>query len=181
MTCDNHVGKAFSGDAAVSKTAERGSIPRADAKDATQGATALHNLPSPPAVSPSLGTAGFFRKAIILSWPPAALSPNAKRRGHWRAYAPVTKAYRHDCAVDALAQGLRACPDVPLHLSLTFCPPDNRKRDLDGMLGAFKAGLDGLSDVLGVDDSRWSLSIRKGEKAKGGLVLVTITTAGASE
>ncbi|MBQ2263236.1 MAG: hypothetical protein II336_17980 [Loktanella sp.] len=62
-----------------------------------------------------------------------------------------------------------------MHLSLTFCPPDNRRRDLDGMLGAFKAGLDALSDVMGVDDSRWALSIRKGAKAMRGLVLVSIT------
>lgn len=113
-------------------------------------------------------------QTVTLPWPPSCLTPNAKRRKHWRAYAPATKAYRELCAWEAKAAGLKRRNDPALHLSITFLPPCNRKRDLDGMLGAFKAGLDGLSDALGVDDSKWSLSIRKGEKTKGGAVIVQI-------
>ena len=61
-----------------------------------------------------------------------------------------------------------------LHLRITFHPPDNRRRDLDGMLSAIKSGLDGLSDALGVDDSKWALTIRKGEKRQGGDVMVEV-------
>lgn len=46
MTRPHHVGKALSGDAAVSKTAERGSIPRADAKSPAHVASlAARQLP----------------------------------------------------------------------------------------------------------------------------------------
>jgi crossover junction endodeoxyribonuclease RusA len=46
---------------------------------------------------------------------------------------------------------------------------------MDGMLGQFKAGLDGLSDALGVDDSGWSLSIARGDKVPGGQIIVEIS------
>ena len=39
---------------------------------------------------------------------------------------------------------------------------------------AGQAGLDGLADVLGVDDSKWSLSIARGDRT-GGSVVVHIT------
>ena len=116
--------------------------------------------------------------SIKLAWPPSILSPNAKRRSHWRKYAPATKAYRQACAWEAIAQGVRKVTASALHLSITFCPPDARRRDLDGMLGSIKAGLDGLADAMGVDDSAWSLSIRKGDPVKGGAVLVTISRRG---
>jgi crossover junction endodeoxyribonuclease RusA len=61
-----------------------------------------------------------------------------------------------------------------MDVALTFMPPDRRRRDLDGMLGAFKAGLDSLSDVLGVDDSNFRLSLKKGDVIKGGAVVATI-------
>lgn len=114
---------------------------------------------------------------IVLPWPPSCLSPNQKRKSHWRKYAPATKAYRETCGWEAKAQGATRRNDPALHLSITFLPPDARHRDLDGMLGAFKAGLDGISDVLGVDDSKWSMSIRKGEKTKGGAVVVDLDFA----
>lgn len=63
-----------------------------------------------------------------------------------------------------------------LHLSLTFYPPTRRSYDLDNLLARCKAGLDGLADVVGVDDSRWTLEISKNsEPTKDGLVHVTIT------
>lgn len=114
---------------------------------------------------------------VTLPWPPSVLTPNQKRKSHWRKYAPATKAYRAECGWLAKAQGVTKRDDATLSLSITFLPPDNRARDLDGMLGAFKAGLDGLSDVLGVDDSKWSLTIRKGEKTQGGAVVVAIGVA----
>lgn len=61
-----------------------------------------------------------------------------------------------------------------LHLAIEFCPPDNRRRDLDNMLASCKACLDGLSDALGVDDSQWTLTLLRGPKAKGGAVNITV-------
>lgn len=61
-----------------------------------------------------------------------------------------------------------------LHLTLTFYAPTRRAFDLDNALARCKAGLDGLADVLGVDDSRWSLTIRKGDTV-GGFVRVEVS------
>jgi crossover junction endodeoxyribonuclease RusA len=60
-----------------------------------------------------------------------------------------------------------------LHLTLTFYAPTRRAFDLDNALARIKSGLDGLADVLGVDDSRWSLTIKKGDKV-GGFVRVEV-------
>lgn len=60
-------------------------------------------------------------------------------------------------------------------LNITFNPPDRRRRDLDNMLAACKAYLDGISDALGVDDSNFKLTIQKGEVVKGGQVVVEVS------
>ena len=43
------------------------------------------------------------------------------------------------------------------------------------MLASIKSGLDGISQAIGVDDSKWSLTITKGDPIKGGQVVVDIT------
>lgn len=59
-------------------------------------------------------------------------------------------------------------------LSLTFCPPDRRKRDDDNLVAAFKAGRDGIAQAMGIDDHRLSLLVKIGEPVEGGAVLVSI-------
>lgn len=117
------------------------------------------------------------RMNLTLPWPPSCLWPNAKRRSHWSKYAGPTKAYQKTCWALALAAGAARRNDPAPHLSLTFNPPDRRSRDLDGMLGAFKTGLDGIANALRVDDSAFSLSLRKGEIVKGGAVCVVVGVA----
>lgn len=109
--------------------------------------------------------------SIVLPWPPKELSPNA--RGHWSKLAKAKKAYRAACAWQATAQGAKKMQAESLHLTLTFYPPTRRAFDLDNALARCKAGLDGLCDVLGVDDSKWSLTIRKAETT-GGFVKVEV-------
>lgn len=111
---------------------------------------------------------------LTLPWPPTALSPNA--RTHWAKLARAKKEYRAACAWTAKAQGARRIKADKLHLSLTFYPPTRRAYDLDNALARMKAGLDGLADVLGVDDSRWSLSIARAD-AVGGYVQVLACAA----
>ena len=108
---------------------------------------------------------------VILPWPPKELSPNF--RGHWAKLARAKKAYRLACAWQAKAQGAGRIEADKLHLSLTFYPPTRRAYDLDNALARMKAGLDGLADVLGVDDSQWSLSIAKADEI-GGMVKVLV-------
>jgi len=105
---------------------------------------------------------------ITLPWPPAKLSPNA--RTHWAVKAKVFKQYKFQCAM--LLSIHRSILKGRDSFALQFCPPDARRRDLDNMLAAFKAGIDALSDVTGVDDSKFSLALGKGEPVKGGAVQV---------
>lgn len=110
---------------------------------------------------------------VLLPWPPRELSPNA--RVHWARKAKIAKAYRGQAwalAVDAW--GFRQWVDSA-SFAITFNPPDNRARDLDNMLASMKSALDGIARAIGVDDSKWAISIRKGEVVKGGQVVVEIT------
>lgn len=112
--------------------------------------------------------------ALELSWPDRRLSPNA--REHWSVTSKLKRAYRTRCRVLGEKVGVQALAGsqkaVAVHL--TFFPPDKRARDMDNMLASMKSGLDGLADAMGVDDSRWRISIEVCEPVKGGVVFVQI-------
>jgi crossover junction endodeoxyribonuclease RusA len=113
---------------------------------------------------------------LTLPWPPAKLSPNA--RAHWSVLARAKKAYREACYWTAWEQGARPINTKVdgLHLTLEFVPPSRRAYDLDNALARMKSGLDGVRDVLGVDDSRWSLTIKKAPPdVIGGFVRVAVS------
>jgi crossover junction endodeoxyribonuclease RusA len=64
----------------------------------------------------------------------------------------------------ALAAGAldfaKALPEgAPLRVTLKIYPPDKRRRDWDNIVASLKSGLDGIADALGIDDSRFRLSI----------------------
>lgn len=108
---------------------------------------------------------------LTLPWPPKELSPNA--RLHWAALARARKQYRQACAAQAMAQGAGRMQAASLHVSLVFHPPSRRPFDLDNALARMKSGLDGLADVLGVDDRHWSLAIARSNEL-GGMVRVEV-------
>lgn len=108
---------------------------------------------------------------LTLPWPPSSLSPN--KRQHWRVTAKAKKAYREACAYHARLQGAREISAERLHVRLRFVPPDKRRRDLDNLIASMKAGLDGLADVLGVDDHKWSLAVEVSDQI-GGFVRVEV-------
>jgi crossover junction endodeoxyribonuclease RusA len=110
--------------------------------------------------------------SVTLPWPSTALSPNTP--GHWSALARAKKAYRADCAWHAKAQGMTRIEADRLHVHLTFHKPTRRAMDLDNLLARMKSGLDGLADVLGVDDSRWTLSLEVAPTV-GGMVVVEVS------
>ena len=110
---------------------------------------------------------------ITLPWPPSGLSPNA--RNHWAKLAKLKKQYRETCAWAAMSQGAHPIKAERLHLVLEFVPPTRRAYDLDNALARVKAGLDGLADVLMVDDGKWSLTIKKApDGVIGGFVKVSV-------
>lgn len=119
---------------------------------------------------------------ITLPWPDMRLTPNAKRRKHWRSYQPAAKADRETGRVmtyAALSTGLREIRNIfrgdgKIPLTITFFPPDARHRDDDGMIGAFKHLRDGIADALAVDDRRFRPDYRFEAPAKPGRVEVIL-------
>jgi len=116
---------------------------------------------------------------VALPWPARALWPNA--RVHWALLARARKRQRQEAAWRAKAAGLRPIVADALHVALTFHPPSRRAFDLDNALSAMKAALDGIADVLGVDDSRWQIRIARAapENSAGVRVQVRACRVGA--
>ncbi len=113
--------------------------------------------------------------AISLAWPPSELLPNS--RVHWAVRARKAKNARTVAAWTAREAGIRpGDPDIPQALKVTavFSPPDNRRRDVDGMLSSIKSYLDGISDAIGIDDSKWEIAMRREPKTKGGSVRIEL-------
>lgn len=108
---------------------------------------------------------------VTLPWPPKELSPNA--RTHWAVLARTKKAYRYACGMQAKAQGVKPARTDRLNVHFTFYPPSKRRIDMDNCIARMKSGIDGLADVLQVDDSRWTMSFEMAE-AIGGMVKIRI-------
>ena len=112
---------------------------------------------------------------IDLPWPPAALSPNARK--HWRVLAKAKADYRQRCAVYASLGRVKLGAGL-IHVSIVFCPPDRRSYDLDNLHARIKAGLDGMCDALGVNDRQFRpVTVDFGEVVKGGAVRVALAAA----
>lgn len=109
---------------------------------------------------------------IILPWPHRDLSPNS--RVHWSRKAAAAKAARHEAGWAALESGARTLQADRLDVTLTFTPPSRRRMDLDNMLASVKPHLDSISEIVGIDDSKWSLALRREEPRKPGHVRVEI-------
>ena len=116
---------------------------------------------------------------ITLAWPDKRLAPNRSAGRHWT----TTRAMKDDARESAffetrgvmmgLVDKFTAGPTIPL--CLTFCPPDKRRRDLDGLLSASKHTLDGVAKALGVDDSQFDpVTLRRGDKTPGGMLVVEV-------
>lgn len=108
---------------------------------------------------------------ITLPWPPKELSPNARQ--HHMALHRAKKAYRQVCGWQAKAQGAKPVQADKLAVHFVFYPPTRRRIDLDNCIARMKAGIDGLADVLAVDDSRWVMSFEIADDV-GGLVKVSV-------
>jgi crossover junction endodeoxyribonuclease RusA len=110
---------------------------------------------------------------VTLPWPNKTLSPNA--RVHWAKKAAATKAARTEATWLIRARGKqRGWSAGAAYVTMVFCPPDHRRRDLDNLIASMKASNDGIADALGVDDSRFISTYSMGQPVKGGAVFVTI-------
>lgn len=109
---------------------------------------------------------------ITLPWPPKSLSPNS--RANWRDKAAAAQSTRRDAALMCMSQGLRCLPFEKVHVSFTFHPATNASFDIDNALARCKSMIDGIADAIGIDDGLWKISLDKGEKRKGGEIVVEI-------
>ncbi len=62
-----------------------------------------------------------------------------------------------------------------IELSITYYPPDKKRRDKDNCKAAIKGGLDGLALAIGIDDRYFSYGYeRNGEVREGGEIEIEI-------
>jgi len=117
---------------------------------------------------------------VFLPWPDRRLSPNA--RLHWAALARVKKKAKRDAYYASLAAGLGKIHAESVRVRVAYYPPDQRHRDTDNMVASSKALFDGISEAIGIDDSKWELTIApRGPIEKAGMVKVTLDWSQAQE
>lgn len=116
---------------------------------------------------------------VILPWPPAALSPNA--RGHWAMKHTAFKKAKSDAywsALEALGpRGARRLTQTigGIPVRVTLSPPDARRRDADNILASCKAYLDGIAQAVGLDDRRFNpITVLRDAPVKGGAIAFLI-------
>lgn len=113
-----------------------------------------------------------------LPFPPAILSPNA--RPHHMRLAAAKKAYRQTCFWECVSWGVKRFKADKIALRIEFVPPDNRRRDKDNLIAAFKAGQDAIADALGVDDSTFQVTyvpIQPRDERRQGFVVCVLSEA----
>lgn len=112
---------------------------------------------------------------IELPWPSRDLHPN--QRVHWARRARATKRARFDAYYASISAGVRELSSESYHLVVIFHPPDNRRRDMDGMQASLKAYADGIADALGVDDHIFTWEYHRADPRPGGLVRIEVMEA----
>lgn len=114
-------------------------------------------------------------KPVVLPWP-TKLTPNAKRRQHWRTTQRETKAAKELAWGLALAAGYRYMRgmNTPMTVKITVEPWPGTYPDQDGCIGAVKAYLDGIALALGVDDKLFRLAPIFGDQRNPGQVTIEV-------
>lgn len=112
---------------------------------------------------------------VQLPWPSPVLSPN--HRGHWAPKAKAVRTARVHTAWLVLEQCRKKPGWAKAAISMTFCPPNKRRRDLDNLISSSKAIFDGIADAIGLDDQHFIPTFRMADPVPNGAVLVTISEA----
>ena len=113
---------------------------------------------------------------LSFPWPVPALFPNAARKQHWHTLRETARTLRQVAFAETWnSKNGWTRGGGPWQLTLTFCPPDRRRRDLDGCLSAIKAAIDGMAEALNIDDADfWPITLDWGPVCKGGQVRVKV-------
>ena len=115
---------------------------------------------------------------LMMPWPKSGeLSQNA--RGSWRKLHGRRAEYKRLCMNACLAQKIKKVDAVEVRVRITFHPPDRQPRNDDNMISAFKAGRDGVAQMIGLADEYWDVSYHFGEPVKHGVVVLEIAALGA--
>lgn len=119
-------------------------------------------------------------RLIRLPWPPSKTSANASGQGDWRGRNNAANSYKEMCWAACREQKLTrlATSQEFVDVSITYHPPREGRVDWDNLAGRAKKGWDAVADAIGVDDGRWwPVHSHRGEKVKGGCVLVHVRAA----
>jgi crossover junction endodeoxyribonuclease RusA len=102
--------------------------------------------------------------------------PNNKNGKHWAATHKVKTQYKEDCFYLTKVGGKDFINDgKEIRVTLMYFMPDKRHRDVDNLLAASKAGLDGVAQALGVDDKFFQpISVYRFPGEKPGLLIVQL-------
>lgn len=115
--------------------------------------------------------------AIEMPWPEKQVFPNWRQSHHWRTYASPVKHQRLLAAALSNKAKLFVQRDdagTEILMTVDIYPPDHRRRDRDGMAGACKGILDGISDWLGIDDQHFAPRYVYHEPVKPGKIIARI-------
>ena len=119
-----------------------------------------------------------MRQAIILPWPDKRLGANAMRRMHWGQKTRIIKGARLAAAWTAKEQGAKAMKARRILAKITLHPPDARRRDFPNWQYACKPMIDGVADLIGIDDHLWKIEWVDGEpRPKRGEVIMELEAA----
>lgn len=118
---------------------------------------------------------------LILPWPPTVnhyYRPG--ERPGTRYMTAAARGYRIEVSTRVGAQRMRAGFTGRLRLHVVANPPDRRARDLDNLLKAVQDSLQ-HAGVYASDSQIDKLEIVRGEVAKGGQIVVTISELGTAD
>lgn len=112
---------------------------------------------------------------IELAWPAKELSPNA------RVHHMVKHRYAKAAKIEAgwatkIARPFDWAHDGPLAIAVTASPPKNwATGDTDNLIARLKSHLDGIAEVLGVNDRQFQApTVQWADKTERGKVVITI-------
>lgn len=112
---------------------------------------------------------------LVFPWPDRELSPNARKNFRQKAKSvSISRQYARFLTLSGQPQ-LVFSPSARLETTLTFYPPDNRKRDIDNLLASMKSSLDGIFDALEMNDNCVRRTVLEwGDTIAGGRVTIEI-------
>lgn len=102
---------------------------------------------------------------IILSYPNKSLSPNRSNGKHWSNTRAIKQIARNEAymVTKSLMRGETPMTDEKTSIEITFIQKDKRNRDLDNLLAASKATIDGVAMALGIDDKNFEpITLKRG-------------------